>query len=68
MGKRSQARTNWKKRARIQASDGRGVRIWICAACRKPTQLIRCADGLQRCPTCKAGFDGRPEVSVVLGG
>ena len=70
MGKRSRAQTTWKRQreAATPVPARRTVRIWICADCRKPTQLIRCADGRQRCPTCKAGFDRRPEASVVVGG
>ncbi len=55
MGKRSQARTPWPKRQQQPA--GHTWRLWVCADCLRPTQLVTCADGKQRCPAHKVQFD-----------
>ncbi len=77
MGKRSQSRTKWPTRhdAPCSTHDEHGhpvakdwthphtVRRWICAGCRKEVQLVNCADGAKRCPSCKAAFDREREAS-----
>ena len=55
MGKRSQGKAKWPKRH--DAPTSHTNRVWICADCRQPTQLINCADGKQRCHRDKAVFD-----------
>lgn len=59
MGKRSRSKTPWPKRHDTETKHT--VRKWICAGCRKETQLLNCADGAKRCPRCKAAFDRERE-------
>lgn len=57
MGKRSQSRTRWPQRQTTDAP-ARTLRVYVCADCKaRGVQLVNCADGRQRCPTCKAGFE-----------
>ncbi len=63
MGKRSQGKSKWTKRHDVPT--GHTNRIWICADCRKPTQLINCNDGKQRCTVHKAEFDNRVLIGTM---
>lgn len=66
MGKRSQSRTTWSNRR--SKPTVRMIRRWVCAGCKKQTQLIACTDGKQRCVTCKAAFDRQAYLPIVSPG
>jgi hypothetical protein len=61
VGKRSQGKAKWAKRH--DAPTVHTVRLWVCADCKQPTQLIGCADGKQRCHYHKEKYDRALEFS-----